>query len=55
MRRRAAGKLHIDGKVFTQYVVELDEDGNVINTYPLTKEISDTEWHNEFFVFRKKK
>lgn len=31
-------------------VVEFDEEGKVVNHFPLTEELPFVEWHNETFV-----
>ena len=48
MRRIAAHKVRIDGHEYLNHVVELDENDNIIRHYPLTKELANTEWRNQY-------
>lgn len=47
MKRYAASHVVIDNTVYTNHVVEVDEQGNVVHHYPLTAELPATEWHHE--------
>lgn len=51
MKRIASLTVIIHGKKYVRHVVELSDDGKLINHYPLTHELPNTEWTQETLIF----
>lgn len=49
MKRIAASTMIINGEEYHNHVVEI-EQGRVVNHYPLTEELPNTEWRIRFTV-----
>ena len=54
MTRMAAHHMYIDGQKYTNHVVELDEQGNIVSHYQLTQELPHTTWHQSLQFNTKK-